>query len=237
MVQLRGLLLIICSPNEAVGFLGELLLMVPPSVRGRVTPRPEVMGCPDILELLTLIFGSDDRRVSFEAQRKLYLSKLFFDVDHNWEVQRGSEHREHFEAVLEREFFARAVEQRRVDICYALHADGESIEYSVGRLDPGQECWTFDLREIELMRDGEPVRFHVYFYACRFKREVIYPMHPRTRNNLPRLGLAVTAFGWRRLEAQGDLFEGNVTVANGDAGIFANFGGEKWEGMVRYEKR
>jgi hypothetical protein len=28
--------------------------------------------------------------------------------------------------------------------------------------------------------------------------------------------------------------EGNVTVADGDAGIFANFGGEKWEGMVRY---
>ena len=40
---------------------------------------------------------------------------------------------------------------------------------------------------------------------------------------------------WSRLEANGDLFEGNVTVANGDAGIFANFGGEKWEGMVKYE--
>jgi len=40
---------------------------------------------------------------------------------------------------------------------------------------------------------------------------------------------------WSRLEAEGDLFEGNVTVAKGEAGIFANFGGEKWEGMVRYE--
>lgn len=39
---------------------------------------------------------------------------------------------------------------------------------------------------------------------------------------------------WSRLEAQGDLFEGNVTVTKGDAGIFANFGGEKWEGMVRF---
>ena len=39
---------------------------------------------------------------------------------------------------------------------------------------------------------------------------------------------------WSRLVGQGDLFEGNVTVANGAAGIFANFGGEKWEGMVRY---
>jgi len=40
---------------------------------------------------------------------------------------------------------------------------------------------------------------------------------------------------WVRLEAQGNLFEGNVTVAQEDAGIFANFGGEKWEGMVKYE--
>jgi hypothetical protein len=159
--------------NEAVGYLGELLLMVPPEVRARVTPRPEVMGCPDILELMTMIFGSHDRRIAYEAQRKLYLSKLFFDVDHNWEVQRGGEHREHFEAVLEREFFSHSVDRRVVDICYSLRPDGESIEYTVGRLDPGQECWTFDLREVELMREGRPVRFHVYFYACRFKREVI----------------------------------------------------------------
>lgn len=40
---------------------------------------------------------------------------------------------------------------------------------------------------------------------------------------------------WSQLEAKGDWFEGNVTVAKGDAGIFANFGGEKWEGMVRYD--
>jgi hypothetical protein len=159
--------------NEAVGYLGELLLMVPPETRARVTPCPEVMGCPDILELMTMIFSSHDRRVSYEAQRKLYLSKLFFDVDHNWEVQRGGEHREYFESVLEREFFSHTVDRRRVDICYAIRPDGESIEYSVGRLDPGQECWTFDLCEVDLKRDGHPVRFHVYFYACRFKREVI----------------------------------------------------------------
>lgn len=42
---------------------------------------------------------------------------------------------------------------------------------------------------------------------------------------------------WNRLAAQGDLFDGNVTVAEGDAGIFANFGGEKWEGLVSYQYR
>ena len=39
---------------------------------------------------------------------------------------------------------------------------------------------------------------------------------------------------WSRLEGQGDLFEGNVTVAKEDAGIFANLGGETWSGLVRY---
>jgi len=159
--------------NEAVGFLGELLLMIPAPVRSRVTPRPEVMGCPDMLELLHLIFGSDNRRVSFEAQRKLYLSKLFFDVDHHWEVQRGAEHREYFEALLEHSLFAHTVERRPVDICYHIGPDGETMEYTRGRRGPGQECWSFDLREIELLHDGRPLRFHVYFYTCRFKREVI----------------------------------------------------------------
>ena len=41
---------------------------------------------------------------------------------------------------------------------------------------------------------------------------------------------------WSRLDSRGDLFDGNVTVAKEEAGIFANFGGEKWEGMVRYER-
>lgn len=159
--------------NEAVGYLGEVLLMVPPEVRARVTPRPEVMGCPDIRDLLTLIFESGDPRVSFEAQRKLYLSKLFFDVDHNWEVQRGAEHKEHFEERLNAELFSHAVEQRRIDVCYAIRPDGESIEYTLGRREKDQECWTFDLREIELLSEGRPIRFHIYFYTCRFKREII----------------------------------------------------------------
>jgi hypothetical protein len=159
--------------NEAVSYLGELLLMVPPEVRSLVRPHPEVMGCPDLLELLHMIFSSHDRTVSFEAQRKLYLSKLFFDVDHCWEVQRGAEHKEYFESILARELFSKAASPRRVELCYSIGADGESIEYSLGRNGVGQECWTFDLREVELLLDGRPVRFHIYYYACRFKRETI----------------------------------------------------------------
>jgi hypothetical protein len=159
--------------NEAVGFTAELLQMVPGSLREMVSPRPEVMGCPDILELLNLIFGSADRRVAFEAQRKLYLTKLFFDVDHSWEVQRGAEHKEYFESLLERELFSKATERRKLEVGYSLGSDGESIRYTIGNHVPGQERWTFDLREIELLRDGRPIRFRIYYYSCRFKREII----------------------------------------------------------------
>ena len=159
--------------NEAVGFLAELLAMVPTQARPLIAPRPEVMGCPDILELCHLIFGSADPVVAFEAQRKLYLTKLFFDVDHCWEVQRGAEHKEYFEAILERELFSRKSSSRRVEVCYSLGPDGESIQYNMGRREAGQECWTFDLEEIDLLREGRPIHFRIYYHSCRFKREII----------------------------------------------------------------
>jgi hypothetical protein len=159
--------------NEAVSFLAEVLLMVPPPLRSSLSPLPEVMGCPDILELLTLIFASRDPRVSFEAQRKLYLTKLFFDVDHCWEVQRGDEHKENFESLLEQRLFSRTAARRPVEICYRIGPDGESIEYTKGPNGTGQECWTFDLRRLDFMHEGRPVHLNIYFYSCRFKREII----------------------------------------------------------------
>jgi hypothetical protein len=39
---------------------------------------------------------------------------------------------------------------------------------------------------------------------------------------------------WTHLTMQGDLFEGNVIAKKGDVGVFANFGGKGWEGLVRY---
>lgn len=159
--------------NEATGYIGELLLMIPSEIRRLVTPRPEVMGCPDLQELFALVFGSKDRRASFEAQRKLYLAKLFFDVDHHWEVQRGNEHKEFFEQIIDQTLFAHTIARRRCDICYNIRPDGETMEYTLGRASPGQECWSFDLREVKLPANRHVSRVRIYFYTCRFKREVI----------------------------------------------------------------
>lgn len=159
--------------NEATGYIGELLLMIPPEIRRLVTPRPEVMGCPDLQELFALVFGARDRRASFEAQRKLYLAKLFFDVDHHWEVQRGNEHKEFFERIIDQTLFAHTVSRGRCDICYSIRPDGETMEYTLGPARDGQECWSFDLREVDLPANRHTSRVNVYYYTCRFKREVI----------------------------------------------------------------
>lgn len=169
--------------NEAVHYVQGLLEMVPVGARELVDPMASVVGCSDIQELLTLIFNATDPRLAYEARRKLYLTKLFFDVDHNWEVQRGAEHKDHLEAVLAADLFAHVAEKRKVELCYGLGPDGESIEYGADELRPDQECWTFDVQQIEMLRDGRPIRLNVYYYSCRFKREVVPYQYRRGRDH------------------------------------------------------
>ncbi len=40
---------------------------------------------------------------------------------------------------------------------------------------------------------------------------------------------------WTTLASRGDLFEGNATVCGDSLGVFGNFQGEGWDGLVRYE--
>lgn len=159
--------------NEAMHYVRGLLEMVPDEVRQSLVPNSNVVRCSDVLELMSMIFGESDPVTAWEAQRKLFLTKLFFDIDHSFEVQRGGEHKEYLEKILQKEFFSNVASTRRVDVGYAIGEDGESIDYAVGRLKAGQECWTFDLQVVEVLYDGRPVRFNVYLYSCRFKREVI----------------------------------------------------------------
>ena len=159
--------------NEAMHYIQSLLDMVPVGAQELVEPMAAVVDCSDVQELLTLIFNATDPRLAYEARRKLYLTKLFFDVDHSWEVQRGAEHKDHLETILQEDLFSHVSERRKVEICYGLGRDGESIEYGGDGLRPDQECWTFDLQQIEMLRDGRPIRLKVYFHSCRFKREVV----------------------------------------------------------------
>lgn len=160
--------------NEADHYLGDLLQLLPAEVRTSVEPAPRVRDCSDVLELLSVIFGEEDPRSRFEAQRKLYLAKLFFEVDHCRDVQNGVAHKRFFESLLERHLFSEVAERRKVEICSEIGRDGVTMDYSIGRVPrPGQESWSFDLQEIQILHEGRPIRLHVYFYSCRFKKEII----------------------------------------------------------------
>ncbi|MFB3907288.1 MAG: hypothetical protein ACE15D_02695 [Candidatus Eisenbacteria bacterium] len=162
--------------TEAMQYIKDLLGLLPEEARQLVEPVPEVWNCTDVLELLSMIFANTDRRTRFEAQRKLYLTKLFFDVDHCREVQNGVAHKRFFESLLERHLFNGVVHQRKLEVCFGIGQDGVSIDYWIGKgggAGPGEECWTFDLQEIQMLHQGWPIRLHVYFYSCRFKKEII----------------------------------------------------------------
>jgi hypothetical protein len=158
--------------HEAMHYTREVMEMLPARVQKSVALRPEVVRCSDMRELLSIIFGSRDRRLAYEAQRKLCLTKLFFDIDHSWEVQRGTEHKDFLEKVIQEELFSHVASRRKVDITYAMREDGQSMEYAEGTGE-GEECRSFDLQQIEMLREGRPIRIRTYYYSCRFKREVI----------------------------------------------------------------
>ncbi len=175
--------------NEAMHYVHSLLDMIDPEARAPVTPRDEVVACSDAGELLHMIFNASDPRTVFEARRKLYLTKLFFDVDYSWEVQRGPQHKEFYESILRDEIFRHVNEHRTVEMCYALGPDGRVIDYGEGEPGPGQECWTFDVQQVEMLREGRPIRLNIYYYVCRFKREV-RPYQYRSGQDRYQFGLS-----------------------------------------------
>ncbi len=159
--------------NEAGRYVDALLDLFHRRQRVGLRPDRAIAETQDVRELLGIYFGRCQERCAFEARRKLYIAKLFFDVDHTWEVQHGDVHRAYFAELLERELFCHSVGHREVDIAFDIAADGLRIDYRVGTPLPNEEVWRFYLNELNFLQDGRPVRVQVYFYSCRSKREVL----------------------------------------------------------------
>ncbi len=150
-------------------YIREVLLLLPGPLRKSLAMDAEVAARNEILGLFDLAFRGDTKRVRFEAQRKLYLAKLLFDVDHDPGVQMGGVHKAYFEKLLDRELWVGARRMKTVDVYYDIAADGMRVEINTRKTDPAQERWRF-----HVMRVRRPNRraMHVYHYACRFKQEV-----------------------------------------------------------------
>lgn len=153
---------------DANAYLQELMSLITPAARKPLALDPEVAALNDYRSLLGLLLRGDTPRIRYEAQRKLYLGKLLFDIDHEWSIQRAPRHLEAFEAIMDRELWAKANRMKTVDVYYNIADDGVHMEVNTQPSDPAQERWQFYLTRVR--RGKRPI--HVYHYACRFKREV-----------------------------------------------------------------
>ncbi len=150
-------------------YIHEVLGLLAPSVRKSLVMDAEVAARNATRDLFDLALRGDTPRVRFEAQRKLYLAKLFFDIDHDPGVQNGREHKEYFDDLIAHELWVDASRVKPVDVYYGISADGLKMTVHTRPVESGQEKWRFHL--MRLKRAGRrPI--HVYHYACRFKREV-----------------------------------------------------------------
>jgi hypothetical protein len=153
--------------QEADAYVREIVNLLPSAAEAHARPADCVTACDDLRDLLTLVVTHPDRRVRFEARRKLYLMRLFLQIDQSRHIQDGPRHKVFFEELLQQGLWRHARQVHEVEIGYNIDATGQAIEYSV-RPSEGQQTWTF--HSIFLERDGIPI--DILYHACRFKRTV-----------------------------------------------------------------
>lgn len=152
-------------------YLRELMRLIPAGPAGALMPLPAITNTNDFMGLMQMAFLGSERRERFEAQRKLYLAKLFFDVDHSIDVQTGPEHVRMLEECLERELWRHAGRAREITVSFEPAPDGLRMHYAIGAPAPGQESWQARLRRVKRPVGGRDSIVHVFYYACRFKRQ------------------------------------------------------------------
>lgn len=159
--------------REAEAYLEGLVDLLPEGLQESFSLNAGVSACDDPLTLLRMSFTPGDRRKAFEAQRKVYLAKLIFDIDRCREVQDGLEHKSYLEAILQEKLLSRTVSSESIDIWYNIGTDGVSMEYSREHERPDQECWHFNYRDILPLSGDENDLIRVYYHRTRFKKEVL----------------------------------------------------------------
>lgn len=157
--------------HDADAYLNDLLRLVPVHSAKFLAPLPETRGLSSLRDLLAVTFAGPDARVRYEAQRKLYLAKLLFDVDHTRSIRDGPRHRATFERLIDQALWERSQEGDTVEVCGILR-EGENgaqhLEVGVAPT-PAAQCWKFRVRR--LPATGRDPAIEVYHYRSRYKRE------------------------------------------------------------------
>jgi hypothetical protein len=147
--------------QDADQYLDDLLCFASVADRQRLRPLPETRDLLDFGMLLRTTFEAPNSRVRYEAQRKLYLTKLLFDVDHCRSVRDGPRHSAMVESLLQRSLWS--LERGTREISCRVDDGGACVV----RTDPvttgkAAGCWRFNVRQLALPNgeaeiDAEPV--------------------------------------------------------------------------------
>ncbi|HOX24775.1 MAG TPA: hypothetical protein PLL30_03300 [Candidatus Krumholzibacteria bacterium] len=157
--------------HEADVYLQSTIELLPDAARAHVAPLPAVVATNDLRELLGLAFTGGDRRLGFEALRKIHLANLLLDIDHSRHVQDGPLHLAYFQELLDRCLWRYKTQAYPVNVGFHIDQDGETIRYST-KPRPDDQVWHFDSAFLEKRGGSRPVSLDVLYHSCRFKRSV-----------------------------------------------------------------
>ena len=176
--------------HDADSYLDDVLHLLanPESDQLRLLPRTRAVN--DTANLLDLCFDGPDPRTRYEAQRKLYLAKLLFTIDHCRAVRDGHRHKEILQAHIERSLLSTALAGPELEVCclFEPSAGGGGRLRVVEERSPDARCWRF--RILEFPGVGADPGIDVFHYVCRFKRDTVPVAPTRTDEGYLQLGEA-----------------------------------------------
>jgi hypothetical protein len=158
--------------EDASIYLRELLSLLRDDHGRFYLPDALVDDCSDLRSLGRLLFHHDDpdprraRIIRFEAQRKLYLTKLLIQIEHTRMVQDGPRHRRYLLELLDRELW---------DYVTAVRDHQARFHPGVGgscALGERPESWHFRVQKVQRDLPGGSYDLEVFHFDTRFKKEV-----------------------------------------------------------------
>ncbi len=155
---------------EADQYIDELLIPITDPLKQRFKLLPETRKANTFETLLRIAARRSSPRTRYEAQRKLYLGKLLYDVDHCRSVRDGPRHRCIFELLLKQTLWSGNITEKEIEV----RSEVEPPRFGHGPLTlvprtSGEQCWRFRMRRLP-PRNGEPA-IDVYRFVSRFKGE------------------------------------------------------------------
>lgn len=160
--------------RDADSYVDDLLRLLPEKIGERLAPLVETREAHEPLDLLRLALEEDEPRVRYEAQRKLCLANLLYQVDLCRSVRDGARHRAFFDQYLDRHLWLNLTPGSEAQVCCRVvepTAGGFGGRLEVG-VEPGGDarCWRFEVRSLPAS-EGEPA-IDIYRYRSRLKGEV-----------------------------------------------------------------